>query len=58
MIDKELLSILVCPVCKGALELNETTHAQLVCAQCKVGYPIEDGIPNLLPDSGKPIEEA
>jgi uncharacterized protein YbaR (Trm112 family) len=57
MIDKELLAILVCPVCKGTLDLNETT-AQLICAQCKVGYPIEDGIPNLLPDSGKPIEEA
>ncbi len=57
MIDKELLNILVCPVCKGTLELNET-NAQLVCAQCKVGYPIEDGIPNLLPDSGKPIKEA
>ncbi len=57
MIDKELLKILVCPVCKGTLELNET-NAQLTCAQCKVGYPIEDGIPNLLPDSGKPLKEA
>jgi uncharacterized protein YbaR (Trm112 family) len=57
MIDKDLLKILVCPVCKGTLELDET-NAQLTCAQCKVGYPIEDGIPNLLPDSGKPIKEA
>jgi uncharacterized protein YbaR (Trm112 family) len=57
MIDEELLKILVCPVCKGALDLQED-KAQLVCAQCKVGYPIEDGIPNLLPDAGRPIQGA
>ena len=57
MIDKEFLDILACPLCKGALTLEEAA-SQLVCAQCNVGYPIEDGIPNLLPDAGRPLGEA
>lgn len=56
MIDKKLLAILACPVCKGELELQEE-HKRLVCGRCKVGYPIEEGIPNLLPDAGKPLGE-
>jgi uncharacterized protein YbaR (Trm112 family) len=53
---KELMDILVCPVCKGALQLsideeNETeiVTGSLYCAKCDVRYPIEDTIPNLLP---------
>lgn len=56
MIDKKLLDILACPVCKGALDFQEE-HERLVCGRCKVGYPIEEGIPNLLPDSGQPLGE-
>jgi len=55
---KELLDILVCPVCKGELEMgveeeNETeiVTGSLYCAKCDVHYPIVDTIPNLrLPD--------
>jgi uncharacterized protein len=53
---KELMSILVCPVCKGKLELkteqakdNEIIAGSLYCLRCKVNYPITDTIPNLLP---------
>lgn len=56
MIDQDLLDILVCPVCKGALTLEEAA-SRLVCKACRVGYPIEDGIPNLLPDAGRPLGE-
>lgn len=56
MIDKDLLDILVCPVCKGPLTLEEAA-SRLTCAGCNVGYPIEDGIPNLLPDAGRPLGE-
>jgi LSD1 subclass zinc finger protein len=56
MIDRDLLDILVCPVCKGPLSLEEEA-SRLVCAGCNVGYPIEDGIPNLLPDAGRPLGE-
>lgn len=49
--DKELLKILACPVCKGDLELitKDGKDIELVCHKCDEHYPIEDGIPNLLP---------
>lgn len=50
------MDILVCPVCKGKLELiaeeekgKEIIAGSLFCARCNVRYPIENGIPNLLP---------
>ena len=53
---KELMDILVCPVCKGGLELSveeeneqEIVAGSLYCRKCEVGYPIVDTIPNLLP---------
>lgn len=52
-IDKEFLDILACPVCREALEYREKEGVeQLKCAGCKRVYPIEEGIPVLLPDSG------
>jgi len=55
---RELHDILCCPVCKGALELQITDEDEqeilsgvLICHSCAVHYPIEDGIPNLLPQN-------
>ncbi len=52
----QLMEILVCPMCKGDLELTVTSEADgevmegtLVCKDCGERYPIEDGIPNMLP---------
>ena len=41
-----LLAILVCPVDHAALRQDGDT---LVCTACGTVYPIEDGIPNMLP---------
>ena len=53
---RELMDILVCPVCKGELSLSvkeengaEIVSGSLHCASCDVSYPIVDTIPNLLP---------
>ncbi len=53
---KDLMDVLVCPQCKGELELNvgeeseqEIVAGSLYCSRCDVRYPIEDTIPNLLP---------
>ena len=53
---KDLMEILVCPVCKGELELrveeedgDEVVAGSLFCAACDESYPIEGTIPNLLP---------
>lgn len=52
-IDKEFLEILACPVCREPFKYREKEgKEQLVCTGCKRVYPIEDGIPILLPDSG------
>lgn len=43
--DKKLLTMLVCPVCKGALILRSQ---ELMCAFDRLAYPIRDGIPVML----------
>ena len=45
--DKELLSILVCPVSKAALIYNKDTE-ELICESSGLAYPIIDGIPVML----------
>jgi len=53
---KELMDILVCPMCKVDLELiveeedeKEVVSGSLYCKKCEENYPIVDTIPNLLP---------
>ncbi|QLK25577.1 methytransferase partner Trm112 [Natrinema zhouii] len=53
---ESLLDILCCPLDKHDLELEdaeyddeEVVSGTLVCTECGEEYPIEDGIPNLLP---------
>ena len=53
---RSLMDILCCPVCKGDLTLEvqkedekEILEGELFCATCAVYYPINEGIPNLLP---------
>ena len=50
----ELLQILVCPKCKGDLEYR-TSPESLVCHNCRLDYPVEDGIPIMLVDEAKPL---
>ncbi len=47
MIDKQLLSILVCPVSKAPLEYDRERQ-ELVCRASGLAYPIRDGIPVML----------
>lgn len=54
-ISKELLEILVCPLCKAPVELKPDGTG-LKCQQCKRVYPIRDDIPVMLIDEAR-IEE-
>ena len=54
-IDEKLLEILVCPNCKGNIEYNQEKSG-LVCNQCKLLYPIKDGIPIMLIDEAIKLE--
>ncbi|MDG1474884.1 MAG: Trm112 family protein, partial [Porticoccaceae bacterium] len=40
--DKELLSILVCPVSKGPLEYSKANQ-ELLCKASGLAYPIKEG---------------
>jgi uncharacterized protein YbaR (Trm112 family) len=54
-ISKDLLEILVCPLCKAPLEMKQDENG-LKCVQCKRVYPIRDDIPVMLVDEAR-IEE-
>jgi len=47
MIDKELLEVLACPVCKEPVELTQDGNG-LKCVKCGRIYPIREGIPIML----------
>jgi len=47
MLDKKLLEILVCPVCKAEIEYDEANQ-KIKCGTCGRKYPVKDGIPVML----------
>jgi len=47
MLDKKLLSILVCPLCKSSLHYDQAA-AELICYPDSLAYPIRDDIPIML----------
>jgi uncharacterized protein YbaR (Trm112 family) len=55
-INRELLDILEFPKCKSQITLNETKDG-LICRHCRLLYEIRDGIPIMLIDEAKPLEE-
>jgi uncharacterized protein YbaR (Trm112 family) len=54
-VSKELLEILVCPVCKAKVDVK-TDGSGLKCVECHRVYPIRDDIPVMLIDEAT-IEE-
>jgi uncharacterized protein YbaR (Trm112 family) len=55
-VDKKLLDILVCPICKGPLRYDKV-KAELVCKADRLAYPIRDDIPVMLEDEARPLQE-
>ena len=47
MLDKKLLEILACPICKGELRYDKRAK-ELVCAADKLAFPVRDGVPVML----------
>jgi hypothetical protein len=60
-LSKELLEILACPKCKGDIKLTEKSmnHKEdgLICENCRLLYPIRDGIPVMLIDEAIKVGE-
>jgi uncharacterized protein YbaR (Trm112 family) len=55
-IDPRLLEILVCPLSKTTLEYDAVAQ-ELISRAAKLAYPIRDGIPIMLADEARPIED-
>ena len=54
MIDKRLLSILVCPVSKAPVEYD-TQKDELLCKASGLAYPVRDGIPVMLESEARQL---
>jgi uncharacterized protein len=60
-LDSRLLSLLVCPLCKGPLLLQGDKsaggHAELCCLADRLAFPIRDGIPVMLEADARSLDD-
>ena len=54
--DKKLLDILACPVCKGELSYDKKQQ-ELVCAKDHLAFPIRDDIPVMIESEARVIDD-
>jgi uncharacterized protein YbaR (Trm112 family) len=52
--DKKLLDILVCPICKSPLVYKKDAQ-ELICKADRLAYPIRDDIPVMLEDEARAL---
>ena len=50
--DKKLLEILVCPLCKGPLVHNKADK-ELICKADRLAYPVRDDVPVMLEEEAR-----
>ena len=55
-VDPKLLEILVCPVTKTTLEYDREAQ-ELISRAARLAFPIRDGIPILLEEEARPLED-
>ncbi len=55
-VDPKLLEILVCPVTKGPLTYDEDAQ-ELISEKAQLAYPIRDGIPIMLADEARQLDD-
>ncbi|MBD1546896.1 Trm112 family protein [Roseibium aggregatum] len=55
-VDRKLLELLVCPVTKTTLEYD-AEHQELISRAAKLAYPIRNGIPIMLAEEARPLED-
>lgn len=56
-IDSKLLEILVCPVSKGPLRYDAAAN-ELISDKAGLAFPIRDGIPIMLPDEARSLDNS
>lgn len=55
-VDRKLLELLVCPVTKTTLEYDAEAK-ELISRSAKLAYPIRNGIPIMLPDEARQLDD-
>jgi uncharacterized protein len=55
-VDPRLLEVLVCPLTKAPLEYDRAAN-ELISRKAGLAYPIRDGIPIMLPEEARKLEE-
>ncbi len=54
--DPKLLEILVCPLCKSPLVYRKDA-GELICKADRLAFPIRDGIPVMLEEEARRLDE-
>jgi hypothetical protein len=60
-LDHRLINLLVCPVCKGPLEMRRDEALrplELVCPADRLAFPLRDGIPVMLESEARSLDAA
>lgn len=55
-VDPRLLEVLVCPLTKAPLRYDREAQ-ELVSEAAKLAFPIRDGVPIMLPDEARKLED-
>lgn len=59
-LDHRLLELLVCPICKGPLELlrgtGQAASGELACKTDRLAFPVRDGIPVMLEHEARTLD--
>ncbi len=55
-VDPRLLEVLVCPLTKAPLEYDRAAN-ELISRKAGLAYPIRDGIPIMLPEEARKLED-
>jgi uncharacterized protein YbaR (Trm112 family) len=54
MIDKKLLDILACPLCKSPLHYDKV-NGELICRADRLAFPVRDDIPVMIEDEARQL---
>jgi uncharacterized protein YbaR (Trm112 family) len=55
-VDRKLLDLLVCPLTRATLHYDAKAQ-ELISRAAKLAYPIKDGIPVMLPEEARPLDD-
>lgn len=56
LVDRRLLELLVCPVTKGEL-VYDAAKQELISRAARLAYPIRDGVPIMLAEEARPVDD-